>query len=217
MSDKNDLVEALLRRHGTTYCEELGIDIEKNQPSPLFCWLVASILFSSRIGAGAAAEAAKALFKAGWRTPQAMAQATWEERTRVLNRAGYARYDESTSRMLGDTSEHLIEAYDGDLRRLRERAGQDAEEERRLLQEFKGIGKVGADIFLREIQAVWPEVYPFADAKALQAAKHLKLGATPETLAERVGRNDFARFVAALVRMQLAKDEGGVRDEAVSD
>lgn len=51
-----------------------------------------------------------------------MAEATWRQRTDVLNRAGYARYDESTSRMLGDTAQLLLDRYRGDLRKLREEA-----------------------------------------------------------------------------------------------
>jgi len=69
---------------------------------------------------------------------------------RVLNRAGYARYDESTSRMLGDTCALLLERYRGDLRKLREEAGHDPQRERALLKEFKGLGDVGVDIFSRE-------------------------------------------------------------------
>jgi hypothetical protein len=180
---RGQIIAALLDRHGRTYCSELGIAIERNTPSPLFRWLCASILFSARISANLAASAARALAEHGLTTPQRMADATWAERTRILNRAGYARYDESTSRMLGDTAELLIELYGGDLRRLRERAGHDPVAERRLLQEFKGIGAMGAAIFCREAQSAWPELYPFADAKALDAAKKLGLGDDAQALA----------------------------------
>ncbi len=52
-----------------------------------------------------------------------MAAASWADRAEVLNGAGYARYDERTSTMLGQTAELLLRDYGGDLRRLRERAG----------------------------------------------------------------------------------------------
>jgi hypothetical protein len=45
------VVQALLDSHGRTYCEELGIAIERNTPTALFCWLCASLLFSARISA----------------------------------------------------------------------------------------------------------------------------------------------------------------------
>jgi endonuclease III len=204
--NRREITAALLDRHGRTYCSELGIGIERNTPSPLFRWLCASILFSTRISADIAARAAGALAENKLTTPQRMADATWAERTRILNRAGYARYDESTSRMLGDTAARLIEEYGGDLRRLRKRAGEDPGAERKLLQEFKGIGETGAAIFCREAQSAWPELYPFADAKALDAAKKLGLGEDAKALARLVDKSDFPRLVAALIRTSLAKD-----------
>ena len=63
--------------------------------------------------------------KSGWTTARKMAASTWEERTRVLNHAGYARYDEKTSRRLAETSNLLLKCYNGDLRKLREAAERD--------------------------------------------------------------------------------------------
>jgi hypothetical protein len=135
-----------------------------------------------------------------------MATSTWEERTHVLNGAGYARYDESTSTKLGKAAEFMLNQYGGDLRRLREIAGRDPREEHRLILEFKGIGPVGADIFCREIQVAWQELYPFADNMALETAGRLKLGDSSRHLATLVERDDFPRLIAALVRTRLAGD-----------
>lgn len=209
MADKSAqtrIVAALLDCHGSTYCEELGIAIERNTPSALFRWLCAAILFSARISAELARRTASALTEMGWTSPQRMLEAGWAERARVLNLAGYARYDESTSRMLGDTAQLLLKRYHGDLRKLRQRAEKDAAAERRLLQEFKGIGEVGADIFCREVQGVWDELYPFADKRALAAAERLGLADNAPELAELVERQEFPRLVAALIRTGLAKD-----------
>ena len=208
------VVEALLDRHGHTYCEELGIAIERNTPAALFRWLCGSLLFSARIRAELARRAALALIGEGWTTPRKLAAASWADRAQVLNRAGYARYDERTSTMLGDTAELLLREYDGDLRRLRERAGRDPAAERRLLKQFKGIGDVGADIFCREIQSVWEEQYPFADRKALAAAAKLGLARDRAALSKLVPRKDFSRLVAALVRTSLAKDYEAVLERA---
>jgi hypothetical protein len=204
------IVAALLERHGLTYAEELGIKLERGTPSVLFRWLCASILLSARIGAGAAMHAARALAEQGWTTAEKMAAATWEQRTRTLNRAGYARYDESTSRMLGDTAEMLLDKYQGDLRKLRDAA----ERERVLLKECKGIGEVGADIFCREAQVTWDELFPFADRRALEAAGRLGLDSDANRLASRVARKDYPRLLAALVRTGLAKDFDSVLEAA---
>lgn len=211
---RQEVVRALLARHGRTYAQELGIRLARNTPSPLFCWLVASLLLSARISGRIALAASGALFRAGWRTPQRMAGAGREARVRVLNRSGYARYDESTSRMLGDSCALLLDRYGGDLRRLREAAGRHPQRERELLEEFKGIGEVGADIFFREIQAVWDEHFPFADRRALGTAAALGLGGNAAALAGLVSREDFPRLVTALVRTDLEGDAKEVLEAA---
>jgi hypothetical protein len=213
---RSRIVDALLERHGRTYGEELGIDLAKGTPSILFRWLCASILLSARISAEAAMSAARALADQGWTTAQKMAASTWEQRTRTLNGAGYARYDESTSRMLGDTAGMLLEKYGGDLRKLREAASRDPAAERRLLKECKGLGDVGVDIFFREAQVVWDELYPFAGRRDLDAAARLGLGKDVAALAKHVSRQDFPRLTAALVRGGLAKDFETVIEQAKS-
>jgi hypothetical protein len=208
------VVEALLEQHGQTYAQELGIDVAKGKPSALFRLLVASILFSARIGAGQAVKAARALTEAGWTTAEKLAATSWRERARVLNQHGYARYDERTASMLGDACELLLDRYRGDLRRLRAEAGQDPKRERRLLKEVKGLGDVGVDIFFREAQVAWEELFPFVDRRAARAARQLGLDPDPRALA--AGRNPeaFVRLVAALVRTGLAGDHDAMLEAA---
>ena len=207
---RDAIVAALLERHGQTYAEELGIDLGRQTPSNLFRLLVASILFSARIGAGQGVKAARALSKAGWRTAGKLAASSWEERVRVLNRNGYARYDERTATMLGDAAELLLDRYGGDLRRLREEAGRDPRRERQLLGQVKGMGEVGVDIFFREAQVGWEELYPFVDRRAARTAAQLGLPSDARALARGRDQRTFARLVAALVRSGLAKDQDEV-------
>ena len=208
------VIGALLERHGQTYAQELGIDVAKGTPSVLFRLLVASILFSARIGAGQAAKAARALTEAGWTTADKLAATSWRERVRVLNRHGYARYDERTASMLGDACQLLLDRYRGDLRRLRSAAGRDPRQERRLLKQVKGLGDVGVDIFFREAQVAWEELFPFLDRRAAQAARRLGLDADPKALAGDRNPKAFARLVAALVRTGLAGDHDAVLEAA---
>lgn len=203
---QTDIRDALLQRHGTTFAEELGIHPEHDTPAPLFRWLCAALLMSARISTDIALNAARALADAGWTTADKMADSRWEDRVKVLNGAGYARYDESTARMLGESSEMLRDRYDGDLRQLREEADRDPQAERRLLKEFKGIGDVGADIFFREVQTAWDELYPFADARALKIADEMGLPDTAEGLARLAGRDRLPALLAALIRADLAGD-----------
>jgi len=175
---------------------------------------VAALLFSARISSQLALRAAKSLSEEGWTTAEKMAAASWEARTKTLNEAGYARYDERTSAMLGDTAELIIDRYDGDLRNLRQEAEKEPDQERRLLKEFKGIGDVGVDIFFREVQVAWEELFPFSDRRALKSASDLGLPAEPEALLELVGKKDFPQLVAALIRVQQADEVEKVLNEA---
>jgi hypothetical protein len=108
--------------------------------------------------------------------------------------------------MLADAADLLLDRWRGDLRRLRGEADRRPERERELLQAFPGIGPVGADIFAREVQAVWAEHFPSADARSLQAARRLGLGDDARALAGLVDRRDFPRLVDGLVRLEL--DDG---------
>jgi hypothetical protein len=214
MASRQDTARALLERHGRTFAEELGIDVAKGTPSPLFRLLCAATLMSARIGSPIAVEAARNLAKRGWRSPRKLAGSTWEQRVKALNEAGYTRYQERTATMLGDLTEHLLERYGGDLRRLRDEAEREPKAERRLLKEFKGLGDVGVDIFFREAQVAWDELFPFADRRALDAAGRLKLPKDPAKLAELAGAKDYPRLVAALVRVELDDDYDTVRRAA---
>ncbi len=209
----DQVARAILERYPRTYGEELGLR-RLDAPSPLFRLLVMAHLMSARIRASVAVDAARALSEQGWTTPRRMAEASWEDRTRVLNQAGYARYDERTSSMLGDASELLLDRYRSDLRRLRDEADQDPAQERRLLKAFKGIGDVGVDIFFREAQRSWPELYPFADRRALEAAEKLGLGRETADLTHLVADHDFARLVSGLVRVGLDRAFDEVRAKA---
>lgn len=204
MTTETDIVLArLVERHGTLFSEELGLDLSRNTPSVLFRWLCAATLMSARISHEIALRAACALAEAGWTTAEHMADSSWSDRVRVLNEAGYARFDESTARMLGDTARRVQDDYGGDLRRLRTASDGDTGAQRRALKAFKGIGDVGADIFFRELQTVWSEHYPVLDPAARDAAETLDLPTDAARLARRVCRADYPRLVVALVRAKL--------------
>ncbi|MDQ3769113.1 MAG: hypothetical protein M3370_06515 [Actinomycetota bacterium] len=113
--------------------------------------------------------------------------------------------------MPADTAQLVLDRYGGDLRRLRDEAARDPARERELIKECKGIGDVGAAIFCREAQAVWHELHPFIDQRALEACSGLGLPEDPRRLAKLAGDPaDTARLAAALVRVELAGDHDEV-------
>jgi endonuclease III len=199
------LVAALLDRFGRTYAEEAGIRLA-DRPAPLYQLLVLATLISARISAEIAVAAARELFAAGYRTPQAMAEASWQDRVDALGRGHYKRYDERTATMLGDGAALATERWHGDPRRLRDEAGGQTDRIAALLQEFPGIGPGGASIFLREVQAVWPSVAPYVDDRMRAGARQVGLPDDADDLARLAGPDqELARLAAALVRVTLSK------------
>lgn len=202
------LVAGLLEAAGTTYAEEAGIRL-KDTPMPLFQLLSLCMLASKPIDAGIAVQAARELFEDGLRTPQAVLDADRSTMIEAFGRARYVRYDESSADRLIDIAATVSDRYGGDLRRLADESDRDVSSAKRLLQQFKGIGDTGADIFLREVQDVWTWVRPYLDDRATDAAAALGLPRDAAELSKLAG-GDQANLAAALVRVSL-DDELGER------
>ncbi|HKS50350.1 MAG TPA: endonuclease [Pseudonocardiaceae bacterium] len=200
-SSHESVLKVLLDRFGQTYAEQAGIRLA-DTPSPLYELLVLATLLSARISGDVAVAAAKELFAAGYKTPQRMQEASWQDRVDALGRGHYRRYDERTSTMLGEAAAQVLERWQGDLRKLRDDADADPHQIAKLLTEFKGIGPVGADIFLREVQAVWSQVAPYLDDRVLRGAEKVGLPADARKLAGLVDSPaELARLSSALVRV----------------
>ena len=190
------MTKVLLDRYGRTYAEQAGIRLA-DKPAPLYQLQVLSLLMSARIRAEVAVSAACELFGAGCTTPRKMVAASWQDRVDALGRGSYRRYDERTATQLGAGAQVLLDRYGGDLRTMRG----DGFPER--LREIPGIGPVGAEIFAREAQGIWPELAPALSGKVLDGAARLHL--PKDRLAELVDRQDLPRFAAALTRVALDK------------
>ena len=218
MSGKPELiVKELLERCGSLYAEEAGIKLA-DRPGPLYQELVLATLLSAPIPAQTGIAAARELFAAGYRSPRAMSEASWQDRVDALGRGHYRRYDERTATMLGDGADLLTSRWRGDLRRLRDEAGGDAHGIASLLTEFPGVGPTGASIFLREIQDVWVTVAPYVDAKVSSGARRVRLPYDRESLAGLLtGSGQPARLAAALVRVSLSQRAASEVTAAVPD
>ncbi|MBH0778871.1 HhH-GDP family DNA glycosylase [Nocardia bovistercoris] len=198
------VVEELLDTAGRTYAEEAGIALA-NKPAPLFQLLMMTELLSKPISASLAVGAAKELVGGGYRTPRRVADAERQELVDALGRGHYRRYDESTATNLGELATAVLERYDGDLRELGEEAEHDTARAARLLREFKGIGPTGSDIFLREVQDIWPWSSPYFDDRARRGAARVGLPDDPARLGA-LAPHRRAALAAALVRVGLDED-----------
>ena len=89
-----------MEAHGQTYAQEAGIRL-KDTPSPLYRLLVLTTLLSVRISTPIAVAAAREISSAGWRTPRALAKASWQEVVDALGAAassgGARAYDALTA------------------------------------------------------------------------------------------------------------------------
>ncbi|MEV4627135.1 hypothetical protein AB0J90_12680 [Micromonospora sp. NPDC049523] len=204
MSNDREVVRALLDRYGQTYAQQAGIELA-DRPAPLYQLLVLTTLLSTRIRASVAIGAARELFAAGYRSPQQMAEANRRSLLAALGRGHYRRYDERTATMLAHGGRLCQERWHGDLRKLHAEAGDDPPALRRLITEFPGIGPTGSEIFLREVQAVWPELRPYTDRRVGTGAQRLGLPASADKLGDLTGGADFARLASALVRVSLGE------------
>lgn len=201
-SRSQSVVRALINDHGTTYAEAAGITL-RDKPSPLYQLLVLTMLSSTRISADVAVRASRQIFSAGWRTPTKMLDSTWQQRVDALGRGGYRRYDESTATKLAEGAKWVLDTCHGDLRRLRPADHGGTDDLIAAIAESPRIGPVGARIFCREVQDVWPEVSPFFDDRALDVAGRSGLPTDPGELAGLAPPGRVAQLAAALVRKGL--------------
>ncbi|MEA1905101.1 MAG: hypothetical protein U9M97_04385 [Candidatus Hadarchaeota archaeon] len=168
-----------------SYSRELGLDLRK--PEDRFKWFLAAMLFAKRISADLARRTYKLFEAEELTTPDALLRAGWDRLVEVLDAGGYVRYDFSTATNLLETAKAL-EKFGG-LESLHERAKDPRDLERRL-QEFKGVGPVGVNIFLRELRGIWSKARPKPSRLAREVGRRLEL-------------EDVERFESALVRLRL--------------
>jgi len=164
-----DKIDVLLTNF-PLYAEDLGIDLTNS--SGRFKWFLASILFGARISEKIAANTYKTFERSGIDSPENIIAAGWDELVKKLDEGGYVRYDFSTATKLLDIMETLKDKY-GSLENLYSQASDTKDLERRL-QEFKGIGAVTAQIFLRELRGVW-QISPVVSSKAKNVAENLDI------------------------------------------
>ncbi|MFQ6116904.1 MAG: hypothetical protein ACE5LQ_01415 [Candidatus Bipolaricaulia bacterium] len=167
-------IEELIEAVGGRFSAALGIDLESKDTGEIFKWFLAAGLFGARIGEAIAIRTYREFARRGVVTPQAVLNRGWDGLVEILDAGGYVRYDFKTATKLLEIADKLEREYHGDLNLLHERAKDSQDLERKLL-EFKGIGPVTANIFLRELRGVWERAEPLPSDLALLAAQNLGL------------------------------------------
>lgn len=174
------------------YSEDLKIDL--TEPKGRLQWLLASILFGARISEKIACRTFMVFQESEVNTPDKILSAGWDELVRILDKGGYVRYDFSTASKLIDIMSSLKERY-GTLENLYKQSS-DTEDLETRLREFKGIGPVTAQIFLREMRGIW-DICPEVSDKASKMAGWLDIN-LDEFSGERL-----SRIETALIKLYL--------------
>ena len=159
-----------------SYSDELGLNLRK--PSDRFKWFVASFLFAKRISSETAKRTFRRFVEEGLVTPRAICNAGWDRLVHVLDSGGYVRYDFSTATNLLATCQLLLDKY-GTLEQLHDGARSPRELEN-LLMEFKGVGPMAVNIFLRELRGIWDKARPKPSRVAIDVGRRLGVKRTEE-------------------------------------
>jgi endonuclease III len=171
-----------------SYSQELDLDLSKAKDR--FKWFLASVLFAKRISARTAKETYSYFEQEELTSPDAILEAGWDRLVEVLDAGGYTRYDFSTATYLLGIAKTLKEEY-GNLERLHAESKSPSDLERRL-KEFKGVGPVCVNIFLRELRGIWEKAKPKPSPLAVATAE--KIGLNQENV---------ERYESQLVRLNL--------------
>ncbi|KAJ9107274.1 hypothetical protein QFC21_000721 [Naganishia friedmannii] len=141
------------------------------------------------------------------------------DRLESLHRSKTLHKDKTTGQIIG-IAEVCKSSFNGSssLSSLRKQSSHDPGKERDLIvKSFKGYGPKTVDIFFRRVQADWEEVYPFADAATIKAAREVGLDVDDaeglkKVVDDAIEDNDdekrrlsFARVVDVLVYLGLEK------------
>lgn len=182
------------------YSEQLGIELKTKSESELFKWFLASILFGKRIGKNIAMKTYKEFKKANVLTPEAILKAGWHKLVKILDDGGYVRYDFSTADKLLEISKELLKKYGKKPLTKMHSDAKDSKDLELKLQEFKGIGPVTCNIFLRELRHIWQKANPEPLPIVKKLAKKYKI-----KLPKNRKTKSFVRIEAMLIKLRKEK------------
>lgn len=198
----NELMKAIPGR----FSIELGIKLEGAKKEEIFKWFLASVLFGTRIGESIVTRTFRTFASAGVLSPRTILATGWNGLVELLDEGGYVRYDYKTATKLLEIASQLENEHQGDLNNLHARA-KSAEDLERLLLDFKGVGPVTVNIFLRELRGIWKKANPLPGDLAVLAALDLGL----------ISRKEAGDRRACLLGLQGIWKEAGIRSKKFSD
>ncbi|MFC4166123.1 hypothetical protein [Teichococcus aestuarii] len=167
-----------------------------------FLGLCAAMLRTTPGAPSSALRAMEALRLRGWRSAGALGAQPAGSLESLLREAGYKGHAAPLSRRLHAMAAHLAECWEGTPDALRLAANGQVAALRRLLRKMPGLGKAAVDSFCQDMQLLWTELYPFAEPRALRAARRLRLGGDAAALAGNCPPEELPRLAAALAQIE---------------
>ncbi|GIJ99962.1 hypothetical protein Aspvir_003976 [Aspergillus viridinutans] len=183
-------------------------------PETVLAMVIDAMLKSRPISHDLSQRAVTKLIDEGYNDIRKLGESSWEERTMVLKDGGYNRYREQGATNLGDLADFVNGQYDGDLNNLLKKAGKNRKKTRDLIKEIKGLGDLGVDLFLNNVQSVWPSMAPFLDARSLKTAEELGISTDLEAIYESLNRDSMrmSRLANGLSHVRLDKKQREVKE-----
>jgi len=206
----------LVKKLGGCYASALGIDLTALESGERFKWLLAAVLYGTRISESLATRTWRELAARDVNAPDRILATGWDGLVAILDAGGYVRYDYKTATKLMELCAALMRDYGGSLDALHDAAADARDLESRIKALGKGIGDITVGIFLRELRGIWAKAEPPLSPLALAAATALGY-LQPDTLdpdralarlrrlwtADGQAATGFADFESALVREGL--------------
>ncbi|RHZ51387.1 uncharacterized protein CDV56_105004 [Aspergillus thermomutatus] len=183
-------------------------------PDTVLAMVIDAMLKSRPISHDLSQRAVNRIIDEGYHDIRKLGESSWEERTMVLKEGGYNRYREQGATNLGDLADFINGQYDGDLNNLLRKAGNDRKKTRDLIKEIKGLGDLGVDLFLNNVQSVWPSMAPFVDARSLKTADEIGISTDLEAIYESLDRDSMrmSRLANGLSHVRLDKKQREVME-----
>lgn len=106
-------------------------------------------------------------------------------------------------------------APDGDLNNLLKRADCKQQRVKSQIKEIKGLGDLGTDLFINNVQAVWPCLAPFLDSRSLKTAEEVGIGTDLEAIYAELGHDpvEMSKLALGLSNVRLEKKQGKIEEE----
>lgn len=197
----------LISELGGSYAAELGIHLDDLSSAEIYKWFLAAMLYGARISENIASRTWQVFKRNDILTPQGIIHTGWDGLAAMLDQGGYVRYDYKTATKLLEVNQSLLDHYAGNLNHLHAAASDPNDLEWRVMNLGKGVGKVTAHIFLRELRGRWDKAEPPLSLLAFNAAQ--VLGFLPDGM-----DNDHG---LALVDLQQLWCRNGMTKESFSD